>query len=390
MSNSETLGSSVTEDDSAERYEAVRRVTLVGSAVDLVLGVSKLAVGWIASSQALIADGVHSLSDLATDVVVLVAAKHAHRQADADHPYGHARFETLATVALGVSLMVVAFGICYDAVHRMLNPERLLQPEWLALVVAGMSVAAKEAIYQYTMRVAERVKSSMLRANAWHSRSDALSSVAVIIGVAAAMFGYPAVDALAAVVVALMVARIGWRLAVSSVQELVDTGLDPEQVETLKAVILAVPGVEQLHMLRTRQMGGRVYADVHIILDNPRISVSEGHQISETVRAALIKNVDDVVDVTVHIDPEDDEQDAPNRLLPLRDALLSELEQHWRQLPVHEHIKQVRLHYLSGHVEVEVHLPLALAPSSADDDPHGLRAALVDLHHISRVQALYE
>ena len=373
-----------------ERYREVRKVTLVGSAVDLGLGVMKLVVGWIASSQALIADGVHSLSDLVTDVLVLMAAKHGHQQADEDHPYGHARIETAATVGLGLSLIAVALGITYDGVHRLLHPDRLLTPTWIALVAAMLSVAAKETIYHYTMRVARKVNSNMLRANAWHSRSDALSSLVVIIGVSGALLGYKAVDTVAAIVVAVMVGRVGWRLASSSIQELVDTGLDSEQVETLKAVILSVDGVHELHLLRTRQMAGRTFADVHIILDNPRISVSEGHQISEEVRAKLILNVDDVVDVTVHIDPEDDETDVRNRLLPLRQAVLAELETRWRGLQTHSQITETRLHYLAGRIEIEIFLPLELAPTfSSAPDPYGFQAAVDDVGYITRVECLY-
>ena len=240
-----------------DRYREIRRVTLVGSAVDLFLGVAKLVVGWLAHSQALLADGVHSLSDLATDVLVLVAAKHADREADADHPYGHGRIETAATVGLGVALIVVGIGIVWDAVYRLFHPELLLRPEVWALVVAAFSVLAKEAIYRYTMRSARRLRSNLLHANAWHSRSDALSSVAVMVGVSGSLAGLSYVDAIAAIVVAGMVAHIGWRLGWSSVRELVDTGLDPEQLAEVTRTIMSVDGVETLHLLRTRRMGGK-------------------------------------------------------------------------------------------------------------------------------------
>ena len=164
-------------------------MTLIGAVVDLSLGVVKFVVGRLAGSQPLVADGIHSLSDLATDFMVLFAAKHAHREADAEHPYGHGRIETVATVALGASLIIVAIGISFDAVRRMLNPELLMHPGVLALVVAMISVASKEAIYQYTARIARRLRSSMLQANAWHSRSDAISSIVVVIGIAGAVAG---------------------------------------------------------------------------------------------------------------------------------------------------------------------------------------------------------
>ncbi|MGB5715888.1 MAG: cation diffusion facilitator family transporter [Gammaproteobacteria bacterium] len=337
------------------RYRDIRKVTLVGAVVDLVLGVAKIVVGVVASSQALIADGIHSLSDLATDFLVLFAAKHAHRQADDEHPYGHGRIETVATVVLGVSLVAVAIGICYDAVRRLMAPELLLHPGWMALLVAVISVFSKELIYQYTARAARRLRSKMLHANAWHSRSDAISSIIVVIGVIATMLGYPSFDALAAVAVALMVARIGWDLLWKSLQELIDTALDPERVEAIRETIMAVDGVRTCHMLRTRHSGSDALVDVHILVD-PALSVSEGHQIGEAVRWRLIKTIDDVSDVTVHIDPEDDELASSCVGLPLRDEILRRLEQQWQHLDISKRLDKVVVHYLNGKVHVEVFL----------------------------------
>ncbi|MGB5177393.1 MAG: cation diffusion facilitator family transporter [Gammaproteobacteria bacterium] len=337
------------------RYRDIRKVTLVGAVLDLVLGVAKIIVGVIASSQALIADGIHSLSDLATDFLVLFAAKHAHRQADDEHPYGHGRIETVATVVLGVSLVAVAVGISYDAIRRLMAPELLLHPGWLALLVAVISVLSKELIYQYTARAARRLRSKMLHANAWHSRSDAISSIIVVIGVVATMLGYPSFDALAAVAVALMVARIGWELLWKSLQELIDTALDPERVEAIRESIMAVDGVRTCHMLRTRHSGSDALVDVHILVD-PVLSVSEGHQIGEAVRWRLLKTIDDVSDVTVHIDPEDDELASSCAGLPLRDEVLRRLEQQWQHLDIGEQLDKVVVHYLDGKVHVEVFL----------------------------------
>ncbi len=337
------------------RYQDIRKVTLVGAVVDLVLGVAKIIVGITASSQALIADGIHSLSDLATDFLVLFAAKHAHRQADDEHPYGHGRIETVATVVLGVSLVAVAIGISYDAVRRLMAPELLLHPGWMALLVAMISVLSKELIYQYTARAARRLRSKMLHANAWHSRSDAISSIIVVIGVVATMLGYPSFDALAAVAVALMVAKIGWDLLWQSLQELIDTALDPERVEVIREIIMAVDGVRTCHMLRTRHSGSDVLVDVHILVD-PALSVSEGHQIGEAVRWRLLETIDDVSDVTVHIDPEDDEQASSCAGLPLRDEILRRLEKQWQHLDISGRLDKVVVHYLDGKVHVEVFL----------------------------------
>jgi cation diffusion facilitator family transporter len=339
------------------RYHEVRKVTLIGSVVDLLLGVIKVVVGYLAHSQALVADGIHSFSDLLTDFLVLFAAKHAHREADEEHPYGHGRIETVATVALGVALLTVAIGISYDAVRRLMAPEMLLVPGVLALVAALLSVFAKEAIYQYTARIARRLRSNMLHANAWHSRSDAISSIVVVIGVGGTMAGLPWLDAVAAIVVALMIAKIAWDLLWQSLQELIDTALDAEQVEAISASIHDVPGVRSLHMLRTRRSGSDALVDVHILVD-PRLSVSEGHQIGETVRSRLLAGTDEITDVTVHIDPEDDELASPCTHLPLRDEILRRLEAQWQSLEPSPRVEKVILHYLDGRVHVDVYLPM--------------------------------
>ena len=339
------------------RYREVRKVTLIGSVVDLLLGIIKVVIGYLAHSQALVADGIHSFSDLFTDFLVLFAAKHAHREADEEHPYGHGRIETVATVALGVALLTVAIGISYDAIRRMMEPELLLIPGVLALLAALVSVFAKEAIYQYTVRIARRLRSNMLHANAWHSRSDAISSIVVVIGVGGTMAGLPWLDAVAAIVVALMIAKIAWDLLWKSLQELIDTALDAEQVEAISASIRDVPGVRSLHMLRTRRSGSDALVDVHILVD-PRLSVSEGHQIGETVRGRLLAGTDEVTDVTVHIDPEDDELASPCTHLPLRDEILRRLEAQWQSLEPRPQVEKVILHYLDGRVHVDVYLPM--------------------------------
>jgi cation diffusion facilitator family transporter len=335
------------------RYREVRKVTVVGGVVDLLLGIVKIVIGTTANSQALLADGVHSLSDLATDFLVLFAAKHSHREADEEHPYGHGRIETVATVILGVALALVAIGICYDALHRMRDPELLGHPGMLALLVALVSVASKEIIYQYTVRAARRLRSNMLHANAWHSRSDAISSIIVVIGVAGTMYGFSYLDAIAAVAVGLMIAKIGWDLLWKSLQELIDTSLEEDKVEAIRKSILDVTGVRALHMLRTRRSGSDALVDVHILVD-PGLSVSEGHMIGEHVRSRLIGEMDDVSDVTVHIDPEDDEVASPCNGLPLRDEVMRRLEKRWSKLGVNTDIEKVVLHYLDGKVHVDI------------------------------------
>lgn len=342
------------------RYEESRRVTLIGSVIDFVLAVAKIAVGLISNSQALIADGIHSFSDLLTDVMVLVAAKHGSQEADENHPYGHARYETIATVALGITLILIGFGIAYDAIRRLYEPELLLHPGWLAFVVACISIVAKEAIFQYTMHVANKLRSNLLRANAWHSRSDAISSIIVAIGVLGSIAGLEYLDSIAAIGVAFMIAKIGADFSWHSIRELVDTGLDTEIVEKIEDIIRSVKGVESLHFLRTRRMGADALVDVHIQV-GPKVSVSEGHQISERVRQRLIEEVSEVSEVLVHIDPEDDEVVTSSDGLPLREDVLQKLNREWRDIPLAKSIEDVTLHYLDGKIHPELRIPLHAA-----------------------------
>lgn len=357
------------------RYREVARVTIVGAIMDLLLGIAKLVAGYLAHSQALIADGIHSLSDLFTDGMVLYAARHSNQGPDAEHPYGHGRFETIATVGLAVALILVACGIAYDAIARLLEPDVLPQPGVLALLVAVLSIVSKEWIYHYTMRVARRERSEMLRANAWHSRTDAFSSVIVVIGVAGAMAGFSYLDALAAIGVALIIGHIGGGLAWNALKELADTAVDEEQVEKLHKCILSVDGVRDLHLLRTRHAGGRVLVDVHIIID-PLLSISEGHHISEVVTSRLLKEFEGVTDVTVHIDPEDDEQEAASLALPMRNEFLKRIRHLLDGIEEASRIERFTLHYLAGKVCVEA--LMSFDENSRPDTCRGIEKRLWD------------
>ncbi len=353
--------------DKDARYREIRKVTLIGSALDLLLAIAKIIVGYIGQSQALIADGIHSFSDLITDFMVLFAFKHSSRDADEDHPYGHGRIETLMTVGLGLALILIGIGIAWDAIRRLFEPTLLLHPSWIVLVIAAISIISKEAIYHYTMVAARKYRSALLRANAWHSRSDAISSIIVFVGVLGAMAGLDYLDAIAAIGVALMIVKIGWDLGWHSVRELIDTGLDSEKIERIRKIITEVEGVRSMHMLRTRKMGPDALVDVHIQVDS-YLSVSEGHQISETVRYQLVKNIEDVSDVTVHIDPEDDEFAAISCQLPPREQIMARLNEVWQDIEAAKQIQSVTLHYLDGFIHIDVKLPLALADDSLVND----------------------
>jgi len=338
-----------------QRKKETNRITLWGVAVNLFLAIIKTVGGIFGQSQALLADGIHSLSDLASDAMVLIAAKHAGEDADEDHPYGHGRYETLATVALGILLMGVAVGIAYDAVLRLEHPEDIAIPASYTLIIAAISILCNEGLYHTTRAVAMKIRSPLLEANAWHHRSDAVSSIVVLIGVGATYVGYPLLDAIAAILVALMIGKIGLDLSRQSVQELVDTALEPEMVQEIKNTILDIDDVRELHLLRSRRMGHNALVDVHIQV-SPKLSVSEGHHISVSVEKALIDKFDEVNDVTVHIDPEDDEAAASCKDLPLRSELLLELNHEWSKHEILKNIDDVTLHYLDGRICVEAGL----------------------------------
>ena len=336
------------------RYEATRNVTLVGVVINIVLSVVQLVGGVFANSQALIADGIHTLSDLASDFVVLVSAKIAKQDADESHPYGHGRFETLGTVILGLSLSAVAVGIAFNAISRLLNAESLLQPAPIALIFAALAIIAKEGLYQYTMRVANRFKSKMLEANAWHHRSDAISSLLVAIGVAGSViFEIPWLDSAAAILVAIMIFYMGFRLILDSTMELVDSAWDADKIEEMKQFIGNVEGVDHMHMLRTRKMGNDVLADVHLQV-NSYLSVSEGHYIAENMMAKLRKKFPELSDITVHIDPEDDETASLSKTLPSRQEFMKTLYPLIQKHSLDEHVHSINLHYIKGKIEVEI------------------------------------
>ena len=370
------------------RNTAMRNTSVVGAVVNLVLTVVKVIFGIIGQSHALIADGVHSLADLSTDLMVWFAAKYSNQPADKEHPYGHARIETAFTVALGVVLIITAIGIVFDSAQRLLNPETLLQPTPIVLLIAAISILANEGLYQYTIRAAKQFNSGLLKANAWHHRSDAISSIVVLVGVAGSLMGLPYLDAFAALGVALMIGHIGWTQAWSSIRELVDTGMEPKTAAALKRIIGNVEGVRGVHMLRSRRMGGVYLIDVHIVVDE-RLSVSEGHKISEYVRLKLIDSHEDISNALVHIDPEDDSLAVLCADLPLRREVLADLRSVWTEELDASELDRAVLHYLNGQVHVDLVRSMQAADAQAQQFNQHLQEKVKALNYIGEVRVLY-
>jgi len=297
-----------TEDDSehndippAVRAQAASRSTWVSVVVNLALSVTQIAVGVWAKSQGLVADGVHSLSDLVADFVVLAAARESRKDADLDHPYGHQRFENAASLALGVLLLAVGVGMVWQALLKLEQPETIPTAHAIALWVAAAALVAKELLFRYMLGVAKRVKSSMLVANAWHARSDAASSLVVALGLIGNLAGYPLMDPIAALIVGLMVGRMGWSFGWDALHDLMDRAVDESEVQAIRQTLLDTPGVMGVHDVRTRKMGDMVVADAHIEVD-AQLSVEQGHNIAVAARRAVMQR-HRVLNLMTHVDP---------------------------------------------------------------------------------------
>lgn len=344
-------------DDS--RYHDARVVTWVSVAVNLGLTAVQIAVGILAHAQSLVADGFHSLSDLVADFMVLVANFHSRHPADAGHPYGHQRIETVASFGLGVLLVATGGGILWAAAGRIQHLETLPPVAPIALWVAAGSLVAKEGLFRYMLHVGEKLRSPMLVANAWHARSDAASSLVVTVGIAGSLLGYAFLDPVAAVIVGFMILRMGAVFSWDALRELMDEGLSDQEVTAIRNTVRETPGVIGLHELRTRRMAQNILIDAHIQVDG-HISVSEGHRIGEEVRQRVLGAHEDVLDMLVHVDPENDISVSAASSLPGRQALLDHLGEILGReaAPL---LEKVNLHYLGERAEAEVFLPPAVA-----------------------------
>ena len=285
----------------AERAAAASRCTWVSVGVNILLTAIQIVVGVFAKSQGLVADGIHTLSDLVADFVVLFAGHHSKKDADEDHPYGHQRFETAASLVLGALLIAVGAGMLWSAVHKLEDPSTVPTVHVAALWVACGALVAKELLFRYMLATAKRVKSSMLVANAWHARSDAASSLVVGIGIVGNLAGYPILDPIAALIVGFIVAKMGWSFGWDALHDLMDRAVDDEDVQAIRATLLDTPGVQGVHDLRTRKMGDMIVVDAHIEVD-ANISVEAGHDIAVLARQRVLQR-HRVLNLMTHVDP---------------------------------------------------------------------------------------
>jgi cation diffusion facilitator family transporter len=285
----------------AQRSAAAARSTWVSVAVNLVLSLAQIAAGVLAKSQGLIADGIHTLSDLVADFVVLFANHHSQKDADEDHPYGHQRFETAASLVLGALLLAVGIGMLWSAAGKLQNPQSIATVHSFALWVAGGALIAKESLFRYMLMVAKRVKSSMLVANAWHARSDAASSLVVGVGIIGNLMGYPIFDPIAAALVGFMVTRMGWNFGWDALHDLMDRAVDEAEVQAIRKTLTETPGISGVHDIRTRKMGDMIVVDAHLEVLST-LTVEQGHDIAVQARNRVLQR-HRVINMMTHVDP---------------------------------------------------------------------------------------
>lgn len=287
--------------DLESRAKAASKSTWISVVVNIFLSIGQILIGIFSKSQGLVADGIHTLSDLVADFIVLMANRHSQKAPDDAHPYGYLRFENAASFILGLILFIVGVGMLWTATHKILHPEQIPKVHSMALWVAITALICKELLFRYMLAIAKKVKSSLLIANAWHARSDAASSFVVALGILGNLAGYPILDPIAALIVGLMIAKMGFEFSWTALHDLMDKSANEDEIAAIKATLLKKDGILGLHQLRTRKMGDMIIVDVHLEVSGEQ-SVKEGHRIAVEARNEVLKN-HNVIDVVTHIDP---------------------------------------------------------------------------------------
>ncbi len=374
--------------EAKQRHRVTQRVTLVGAAVNCLLAALQISFGLLGKSQALFADGLHTLSDLSTDFIVLYASRRAAKEADEAHPYGHGRIETLASMLLGAILAAVGVGIGIRGVESIFEPQQG-NPEAITILFAFIAIVAKESLYRYTLRAARLTHSTLLESNAWHHRSDALSSIVVVVGITAQVLGVPHMDALAAIIVGSMILLMGFRLGRKALDELIDTGLELKLVDKVRAAMQADASVVGIHNLRTRSMGGQGYIDAHIEV-NSDLTVSEAHYIAHKIEYRVKKQFPKIIDVQIHIDPLDDAiKDSVLARLPERHVIEADLQQAWEGIAESARVDRIKLHYLDKLIEIDLVLPASMCTPEHEIAIGNLRDSARSLDYVGKVNVYY-
>ena len=357
----------------SDTYPITRRVSIISGAVNLLLAIGKIIIGYAGYSQALITDGIHSLSDVISDGLVVFAAKASIQAPDEEHPYGHHRIETIAVIVIALVLLVVGISFLYPAITQLIHGTRFTQPSKIVLIMAVISALTNELLFHFCLRQGQKIQSSLLISNAWHNRSDALISLIVIASMIGGYIGWPFLDAVGAAIISSIIIYVAIKMLWKSGNELIDAATDPETIQTIQENIEQTPGVIAVHNLRTRHHGHRIFVDVHVQVA-PLISVSEGHYIADTAEQRIRQVVPAIQDVAIHIDPEDDSV-APNVLHHAnRQQIEQEVQQTLQDINASITIHQITLHYLEGELSAEL---LLHATTSSNTD-------LAEITHLER------
>ena len=357
----------------SDTYPITRRVSIISGAVNLLLAIGKIIIGYAGYSQALITDGIHSLSDVISDGLVVFAAKASIQAPDEEHPYGHHRIETIAVIVIALVLLVVGISFLYPAITQLIHGTRFTQPSKFVLIMAVISALTNELLFHFCLRQGQKIQSSLLISNAWHNRSDALISLIVIASMIGGYIGWPFLDAVGAAIISSIIIYVAIKMLWKSGNELIDAATDPETIQTIQENIEQTPGVIAVHNLRTRHHGHRIFVDVHVQVA-PLISVSEGHYIADTAEQRIRQAIPAIQDVAIHIDPEDDSV-APNVLHHAnRQHIEQEVQQTLQDIDTSITIHQITLHYLEGELSAEL---LLHATTSSNTD-------LAEITHLER------
>ncbi|WDP90590.1 MAG: cation transporter [Desulfobacter sp.] len=282
----------------------IRNITLAGLFANIILSLAKLAMGLAGNSQAVVADALHSFSDTSSDFVILFGVKYWTAPADHDHPFGHHKIESMVTLCIGLILIGVALGIGYNAVLTLMAPEEQAPLSWVTFLAPLLSFIVKEFLFRITYKVGVETRSSSVKANAWHHRTDALSSIPVLAAVLASLANpkLAFLDQVGAIVVSIFIIKVGLDIIFSGLGELLDMGMSARDLETVESTITQIPGVLGVHRIRTRKLAGSFYIDLHLEVDGS-LTVSKGHYISEVVKRVLMAQNDWIIDVMVHLEP---------------------------------------------------------------------------------------
>lgn len=375
---------------STNRYQQIKKATIISALFNLVFSISKITFGYLGHSSALLADGIHSFSDLFSDAIVFLGAYIGNKPADTDHPYGHHRVETLISIVISMILILVGLGLGYDILHKIIQHTPTTTPSTSVLVTALFSIIANEGLFRYMNNVGQRLNVTLIISQAWHHRTDVYVSLLVLFSIIAGYFHLHYIDTIAALIIVVLIIKVGLMLSIQSIKELIDTGVDHATIALLRESIEATPGVVAIHDLRTRLHANMIILDVHILV-RPQISVSEGHYIAEMVKARLLKNINKVKDVIVHVDPEDDENGPVSLNLPNRQTLTTAINNALKEngLPKNTGLT---IHYLNGCVSLDIYFPLALLKTqngNANQCFTLIQDALINIKKINKISLYF-